>query len=168
MLSVKTNEEYKALQKEIEHAQAAIKKVEDEILNLMMEAEAATERNQAGRSPAERRPASASAPSAKPSKWRIRRTCPRLRPTSRSGRKSKSAVSEICLPRYERVRKYRGGIGVAAARDYVCEVCEVRIRPQVFQEDTKNDQIIAVRAPASEFSIIRKTSTIHLKLHEPA
>ena len=39
MLSVKTNEEYKALQKEIEHAQTAIRKIEDEILNLMMEAE---------------------------------------------------------------------------------------------------------------------------------
>ena len=39
MLSVKTNEEYKALQKEIEHAQAAIVKIEDNILALMLEAE---------------------------------------------------------------------------------------------------------------------------------
>src|SRR5436190_13381799 len=39
MMSVKTNEEYKALQKEIEHAQTAIRRVEDDILNLMMEAE---------------------------------------------------------------------------------------------------------------------------------
>ena len=39
MMSVKTNEEYKALQKEIEHAQDAIRRVEDNILNLMMEAE---------------------------------------------------------------------------------------------------------------------------------
>src|SRR5262252_5090364 len=39
MMSVKTNEEYRALQHEIEHAQQAIRKVEDEILNLMLEAE---------------------------------------------------------------------------------------------------------------------------------
>src|SRR5262245_4762563 len=39
MLSVKTNEEYKALQKEIEHTQASIGKVEDSILALMLEAE---------------------------------------------------------------------------------------------------------------------------------
>ena len=39
MLSVKTNEEYKAFQKEIEHAQTAIRQIEDNILNLMMEAE---------------------------------------------------------------------------------------------------------------------------------
>src|SRR5690242_9206789 len=39
MMAVKTNEEYRALQHEIEHSQQAIRKVEDEILNLMLEAE---------------------------------------------------------------------------------------------------------------------------------
>src|SRR5262245_28400494 len=39
MMSVKTNEEYKAFQKEIEHAQSAMRKVEDDILSLMLEAE---------------------------------------------------------------------------------------------------------------------------------
>src|SRR5215469_17004113 len=39
MMSVKTNEEYRALQHEIEHSQTGIRKVEDDILNLMMEAE---------------------------------------------------------------------------------------------------------------------------------
>jgi len=55
-------------------------------------------------------------------------------------------ISSDLLPRYERVRKFRGGIGISAARDYVCEVCQVRIRPQVFQEIRKNDQIIACDA----------------------
>src|SRR5215510_9558941 len=41
MMSVKTNEEYRALQHEIEHAQQGIRKIEDEILNLMMDAETA-------------------------------------------------------------------------------------------------------------------------------
>src|SRR5690348_4729721 len=39
MMAVKTNDEYRALQHEIEHAQTGIRKVEDDILNLMMEAE---------------------------------------------------------------------------------------------------------------------------------
>src|SRR2546422_5416552 len=39
MMAVKTNEEYRALQHEIEHAQSGIRKIEDEILNLMLEAE---------------------------------------------------------------------------------------------------------------------------------
>src|SRR5262249_38151320 len=39
MMAVKTNEEYRALQHEIEHAQQGIRKIEDEVLNLMIEAE---------------------------------------------------------------------------------------------------------------------------------
>jgi len=57
-----------------------------------------------------------------------------------------SISSDDLLPRYERVRKHRGGIAVAAARNEVCEICKVRIRPQVFQEILKNDQIIACDA----------------------
>src|SRR5438874_2276908 len=39
MMSVKTNDEYRALQHEIEHAQNAIRKIEDDILTLMVEGE---------------------------------------------------------------------------------------------------------------------------------
>src|SRR5437762_10470748 len=39
MMAVKTNDEYRALQHEIEHAQNAIRKIEDEVLNWMMDAE---------------------------------------------------------------------------------------------------------------------------------
>jgi predicted nucleic acid-binding Zn-ribbon protein len=55
-------------------------------------------------------------------------------------------ISGDLLTRYERVRKFRGGIGVAPAIDYMCDVCKVRLRPQVFQEIRKNDQIIACDA----------------------
>jgi len=57
-----------------------------------------------------------------------------------------TSISSDLLPRYERVRKARGGIAVAAARNEVCEICQVRIRPQVFQEIRRNDQIIACDA----------------------
>ena len=56
------------------------------------------------------------------------------------------SVSSDLIFRYDRVRKHRGGIGVAAARNEVCEICQVRIRPQVFQEIRKNNQIIACDA----------------------
>jgi hypothetical protein len=57
-----------------------------------------------------------------------------------------SVSSSDLVSRYDRVRKHRGGIGVAPARNEVCEICQVRIRPQVFQEILKNDQIIACDA----------------------
>jgi len=145
MMSVKTNEEYKALQKEIEHTQMAIRRTEDDILNLMMEAE----NNQKELREAEAR--------LKEDQERVEEERRRLETENQKEmsalesyiaerREIESAVSRDLLPRYERVRKARGGIAVAAARDYVCEVCQVRIRPQVFQEIRKNDQIIACDA----------------------
>lgn len=145
MLSVKTNEEYKALQKEIEHTQGAIAKVEDSILALMLDAES----NQNEIKTAEAR--------LKEDQQRVNQERRQLEDEHKkdvtamesylSERKDvEGQVSSDLLPRYERVRKFRGGIGLSAARDYVCEVCQVRIRPQVFQEIRKNDQIIACDA----------------------
>ena len=145
MLSVKTNEEYKALQKEIEHTQAAIGKVEDGILTLMLDAESTQQ---------EIRTAEARL---KEDQQRVnqerkeleadhQKEVSAMESCERERKEIESHISSDLLPRYERVRKFRGGIGISAARDYVCEVCQVRIRPQVFQEIRKNDQIIACDA----------------------
>ena len=145
MLAVKTNEEYKALQKEIEHTQAAIGKVEDGILTLMLDAES----TQQDIRTAEAR--------LKEDQQRVNQERKELESDhqkdhsamescEKERKELESQVSTDLLPRYERVRKFRGGIGISAARDYVCEVCQVRIRPQVFQEIKKNDQIIACDA----------------------
>jgi len=145
MMSVKTNEEYKAVQKEIEYTQQHIRKIEDDILNLMMEFE--------GLGPeiklAEGR--------LKEDQLRVSEERKELEKVNeqdvgslesyvKERRELEKSVSEDLLPRYERVRKARRGIAVAPAKDYVCELCQVRIRPQVFQEICKNDQIIACDA----------------------
>lgn len=145
MMAVKTNEEYRALQHEIEHAQTAIRKIEDDILNLMMDAET----GQADIKAAEAR--------LKEDQQKVhderkqleeenKRDLSALESYLKERKEIEAQVSSDLLPRYERVRKHRGGIAVGAARDYVCEVCQVRIRPQVFQEIRKNDQIIACDA----------------------
>ena len=145
MLSVKTNDEYKALQKEIEHAQTAIRGVEDSILTLMMEAEA----SQHDIRTAEAR--------VKEDQQLVNRERKELEAEHQKDvsaidscmterREIQAQIATDLLTRYERVRKFRGGIGISVARDYVCEVCQVRIRPQVFQEIRKNDQIIACDA----------------------
>jgi predicted nucleic acid-binding Zn-ribbon protein len=145
MLSVKTNDEYRALQHEIEHAQKAIRKIEDDILNLMQDAETV----QAEIKAAEAR--------LKEDQQKVnvertalgeenKRDISALDGYLKERKEIESSISSDLIPRYERVRKHRGGIAVAAARDYVCELCQVRIRPQVFQEIRKNDQIIACDA----------------------
>jgi predicted nucleic acid-binding Zn-ribbon protein len=145
MMSVKTNEEYRALQHEIEHAQKAIRKVEDDILNLMQEAET---------SQAEIKTAEARLKEDQ-QKVNIERTAleeenkrdiSALDGYLKERKEIETSISSDLIPRYERVRKHRGGVAVAPARDYVCELCQVRIRPQIFQEIRKNDQIIACDA----------------------
>ena len=145
MLSVKTNEEYKALQKEIEHAQTEIRRVEDSILALMLEAESSQHEIRAAEA------------QLKDDQQRVnqerrelenehQKDVSAMESCSTERKDIEAQISSDLLPRYERVRKFRGGIGLSAARDYVCEVCQVRIRPQVFQEIKKNDQIIACDA----------------------
>jgi predicted nucleic acid-binding Zn-ribbon protein len=145
MMAVKTNEEYRALQHEIEHAQTAIRKIEDDILTLMMEAES----SQTEIKTAEAR--------LKDDQQKVdqerkqltevnQRDLSALESYLKERKEIEASISADLVPRYERVRKARGGIAVAAARNEVCEICQVRIRPQVFQEIRRNDQIIACDA----------------------
>jgi len=145
MMAVKTNDEYRALQHEIEHAQNAIRKIEDDILNLMMDAES----SQGDIKAAEAR--------LKEDQQKVDQERKQLTEQNqhdlsalesylKERKEIETSISSELLPRYERVRKARGGIAVAAARNEVCEICQVRIRPQVFQEIRRNDQIIACDA----------------------
>jgi predicted nucleic acid-binding Zn-ribbon protein len=145
MMSVKTNEEYRALQHEIEHAQTAIRNIEDEILNLMVEAET----GQTDIKTAETR--------LKEDQTKVSDERKRLEGENKNDlsalesylkerKEIQASVSSDLVSQYDRVRKHRGGIGVAAARNEVCEIFKVRIRPQVFQEIKKNNQIIACDA----------------------
>jgi len=145
MLSVKTNEEYRALQHEIEHAQKAIRRVEDDILNLMQEAEnAQTEIKTAeARLKEDQQKVNVERTALEEEN---KRDVSALDGYLKERKEIETSISSDLIPRYERVRKHRGGIAVGPARDYVCELCQVRIRPQVFQEIRKNDQIIACDA----------------------
>ena len=145
MMAVKTNEEYRALQHEIEHAQSGIRKIEDDILNLMMEAET----GQTDVKTAEVRlkeDQSKVHDERRSLEDENKRDLSALESYLKERKEIQNSVSSDLVSRYDRVRKHRGGIGVAAARNEVCEICQVRIRPQVFQEIRKNDQIIACDA----------------------
>ena len=141
LMSVKTNDEYRALLKEIEFHQGAVQKTEDEILDLMEEAEGL----ERGVRAAEDR--------LKEEQRRVKLERLQLEEASRrdagtldSYAKERkefevSITSEILL-QYERIRKARSGVAVADARDEACAVCNVRLRPQCFQEIRSNERII--------------------------
>lgn len=145
MLAVKTNEEYRALQKEIEHAQVAIRKVEDSIISLMLEAESSQTEIKAAEARLKEDQQLVNQ-ERKQLETEHQKDATALEGYVQERREIEALISADLLPQYDRVRKFRGGIGISAARDYVCEVCQVRIRPQVFQEIRKNDKIIACDA----------------------
>ena len=43
---------------------------------------------------------------------------------------------------FRSVAKRRAGIAIAEAKDGICVVCHVRMRPQVFNDVRKNTQIV--------------------------
>jgi predicted nucleic acid-binding Zn-ribbon protein len=145
MMAVKTNQEYRALQDEIEHAQKGIRRIEDDILNLMMEAEALQQEIKTAEAVLKDDQQKV-VQERKALEEENKKDLTALESYIKERKEIQASVSADLIPIYERVRKHRGGIAVAPARDYVCEVCQVRIRPQVFQEIRRNDQIISCDA----------------------
>lgn len=53
-----------------------------------------------------------------------------------------SQMSREALALFERVAHGRKGVAVAEARDGLCTVCHVRLRPQMFNDVRRNDSLI--------------------------
>jgi hypothetical protein len=53
-----------------------------------------------------------------------------------------TALTDPVLKLYERIRSYRAGPAVAAVSDGLCTACNVRLRPQVYNEIRANDQVL--------------------------
>jgi predicted nucleic acid-binding Zn-ribbon protein len=58
-----------------------------------------------------------------------------------TGQRSEVAakISREALALFERIAQSRKGLAVAEAREGLCTVCHVRLRPQVFNEVRRND-----------------------------
>jgi predicted nucleic acid-binding Zn-ribbon protein len=141
VFEVKTNEQYKALLHEIEFHEAEIRKIEDAMLAEMIDSEALekelreAEKNLAiERARTEKEIAEA--------RERQHRDEAELR-TSRAARAE--VQGRIALPlyeTYERVAKFRNGIGVAEVLNGTCGACHVRLRPQAYAETRLKTQIV--------------------------
>ncbi len=130
---VKTNEAYKALQHEVELAEAEIAKAEDRLLEQMVNAEDYDRRVKIS----ERR--------LKEIEEDVRGERAMLDAEKASAEKDLSALNaeraaivadipENLLDHYGRIAKKHGGIALAELRDERCSACGMRVRPHVFQE----------------------------------
>jgi len=141
LMAVKTNQEYQAMQKEMAFAQTEIKAIEDKVLERMLEAdELAAEVKRAEASlarelkeiDADRRLLETETTELKVSVERI------------AGERTElvRALDPRVLAVFDLVSSRRHGIAVAEARDGVCTICHVRLRPQVFNTVRRNDEIV--------------------------
>ena len=140
-MAVKTNQEFHAIQHEIAFAQTEIKKIEDTILERMMEADdlaaalKAAEVNLAAETKAieaERKTGSAAHIEMQASLEKI------------AGERAAlvASLNKSTLATFEMVAKKRNGIAVAEAKDGICTICHVRLRPQVFNTVLRNTEIL--------------------------
>jgi predicted nucleic acid-binding Zn-ribbon protein len=133
LMNVKTNDEYRLMQKQIEVAAGEVGEVEDRILQgydaikeleeKRKERQRELEKGQTEISATER------ALQAERAKLEAEHT------ERRSSREEilKGIPSDL-FEDYNRIAKTRGGIAMAEAIDERCQVCMVRLRPQVYQE----------------------------------
>jgi uncharacterized protein len=139
LMEVKTNKEYTAMLKEIEAAQQEVRRLEDQILERMLEADDLA----AGQKEAEKRLAA--------DKGVIATERTQIEAdTDRLGRELDDAVarraqllaeiSPALLGTYETVRGRRGTAVVEVRAGY-CSACHVRLRPQMANELRRNERI---------------------------
>jgi uncharacterized protein len=141
LMTVKTNEEYHAMQHQIAAAEAEVARVEDQVLVNMVEADELSARLKAAES------------SLKAEEARIARersvieaeAADMRRVIADTTREREAVVPQMhraTLDMFQRVMKARQGIAVAPAVNGHCSICHVRLRPQVYNTIIKNDAVV--------------------------
>ena len=141
LMAVKTNKEYQAMQHEIATAEAVVRGLEDKELDRMEEAD---------RLAAEVKAAEAALKSHQADVTREQQALDRERgdltkelETLNARRAEVSGqLSKPALSLFDRLAQSRRGLAVAEAREGLCTVCHVRLRPQVFNDVRRNDSLI--------------------------
>ena len=140
-MAVKTNQEFTAVQHEITFAQTEIKKIEDAILERMMESDDQTAALKTAETQltAEQKAVDADRKAVTAAHGEMEAALERItaeRATVIAG------LDKQVLATFEAVSRKRNGVAVAEARGGVCTICHVRLRPQVFNEVRRNDSIL--------------------------
>ena len=140
--AVKTNKEYQAMQHEIETATQELGSVEEKVIERMVEADSlsADVKKTEQALAAEQKNVDAE-------KKTLTEELTTVEAALKEATAKKDALIASLAPPlvalFEQVARARKGVAIAlATRDGLCSACHVRLRPQVFQEVRRNDQII--------------------------
>lgn len=140
-MAVKTNQEYHAIQKEIGFAQGEIKTLEDKILERMLEADELTSALKKAELDlaSEQKAIAADRSAMATEQTELQASLERM---TRDRVTLVAGLDPAVLLTFEQVSRKRNGVAVAEARDGICTICHVRLRPQVFNTVLKNEQIM--------------------------
>jgi predicted nucleic acid-binding Zn-ribbon protein len=140
LMEVKTNKEYQAMQKEMATAEHQVRAHEDTLLEHMEQAEmlAAELKEAESALKAEQAVVTRDQKVLEAERVEIEQELVRL---TAARTEVISTLSRDVLDLFERVAHGRKGVAVAEARDGLCTVCHVRLRPQVFNEVRRNDAL---------------------------
>ena len=130
---VKTNEQFRAMTKEIEGEEARVRGMEDQILDKMLEAEELQNYVQEAASRLEGEKARVAAEIGQ------LETEQKADQEERQGLEARrdqllQSLSESTRALYQRIRQARRGIAVAEVREGLCTACNVLLRPQVYND----------------------------------
>jgi len=140
LMTVKTNKEYTAMLHEIQMAEDHIRSEEDKILDIMEKTEdldqVLKEAEQAmlkkcAEIQEEIRKTTESAPQLESELSRLQEEKNTVETT----------IDRDLLARYRRIARASRGLALAEARDELCSACHVRIRPQMYAELLRTDNI---------------------------
>ncbi len=140
MLSVKTNQEYRALTTEVEFAQQHIRQAEDKILEGMVAAESLEKDLKAAEAELKVETAEIEKEKAE-ARSRTEIDERELAEWKHKRDQLRAGISPDPLRHYDRVLKLRGS-ALAEAVDHKCSACQVRLRPQVYNDVRTNEQVI--------------------------
>jgi predicted nucleic acid-binding Zn-ribbon protein len=141
LMEVKTNKEYQAMQKEMSVAEEEVSTLETRMLERMVEADGVAAELKAAEAAlkAEQADAARGLQQLDEERSALERE---LQNTTDERRALTTQISKEALAVFDRVAHGRKGLAIAEARDGLCTVCHVRLRPQIFNEVRRNDSLI--------------------------
>ena len=141
LMAVKTNREYTAIQHEIATAEGEVQRLEDAILEHMLEGDDLEDGVKAAERAlhAERAEVERARAAIETERGMLERT---LSGTSGERVQLTGSIGAAAQQLFDTVAGQRRGIAVVEARDGHCTVCNVRLRPQVFNRILQNTELI--------------------------
>ncbi len=141
LMEVKTNREYQAMQVEIAGGEAEVRRLEDIILERMLEGdELAAEVERAQRQLTEEQAAiEAERGGLEREQVELEQ---RVEQLEAERQRQVGVLTPPLLALFEKLARHRNGIAVVEARDGRCSSCQVRLRPQLFNNVRLNDSLI--------------------------